>query len=155
MENIIEHQDNKPQVQVQIQGQYLKDSSFSTVGAPEVFAELKEAPKVEMNLDIKVIDKGSGTYEVILDIKAKALKDIITVFTIDIEYAGLFKIIDEPTEEQKQQILMVYCPSIIFPFARSVIATITREGGFMPLMVNPVDFAGLSLQKQKQNETMH
>ncbi len=146
---------NPQQVQVQILGQYIKDSSFSTIGTPEIFTELTEHPKVEMNLDIKVVDKGSGTYEVILDIKAKALKDISTVFTVDIEYAGLFKIVDEPTEEQKQQILMVYCPNLIFPFARAAIANITREGGFMPLAINPVDFSGLYLQKQKQDGLVH
>ena len=155
MKKILKHQDTKPQVQFQIIDQYLKNSAFMAIGVPEIFAKIKKAFKIELSIDVKVIDKSSGIYEVSLDIKVKALKDIITVLTVDVEYAGLFQIIDESTEEQKQQILKVYCPNLIFPFARSVIANITREGGFMPLMLDPVDFAGLYVQKCQHNETLH
>lgn len=82
----------------------------------------------------------------------KANKDIETVFTTDIEYSGLFKIDNVATEDQKKQILLIYCPNLLFPFARSLVAMISREAGFMPLMVNPVDFAALYLQQQQKEK---
>ena len=67
-----------------------------------------------------------------------------------LQYAGVFEIKKVEDEEQKKQVLLIYCPNLIFPFARRIIADITRDAGFQPLMVNPMDFAGLYLQQQQQ-----
>ena len=141
--------------QVQINAQYVKEISFKSPSVPNIFSKIKESPKIDLNLNIQIKDIETDAYEVTLVITAKALKDIETIFTVNLEYSGLFKIVDCPTEDQKKQILMIYCPSLLFPFARRVIADITRDGGFMPLMVNPIDFASLYLQQQTQGVTVH
>ena len=147
-----EETNQKPQIQVNIQGQYIKDLSFQNPIVPQVFQELKEAPKIDLNLDIQVKNITDDQYEVTLVIKADALKDKEVVFAIDLQYAGVFEIKKVEDEEQKKQVLLIYCPNLIFPFARRIIADITRDAGFQPLMVNPMDFAGLYLQQQQQRE---
>lgn len=150
----IENNQNQPQVKINIQGQYVKDLSFQSPSAPKIFLELKEQPKIDLNLNINVKDTQQDQYEVTLKIKAEALKNTEVVFSIEMEYAGLFEIKDLADEEQKKQILLIYCPSLIFPFARRIIADVTRDAGFQPLMINPVDFAALYLQqKDKNNQT--
>jgi preprotein translocase subunit SecB len=136
---------------VEIQAQYLKNISFDSPSVPEVFSKLKEAPKIDLNLDLRVRETGDKIYEVTIVFNIKAKQEIETVFAADIEYSGLFKIDNTEKEDQKKQILLIYCPNLLFPFARSIIANITREAGFMPLMVNPVDFAALYV-KQQENE---
>jgi preprotein translocase subunit SecB len=143
----------KTQVQVNILGQYIKNLSFQSPIVPQVFKELKEEPKIELNLDIQVKNITETQYEVTLLIEAEALKDKNMVFAVDLEYAGLFEMNNVVEEEQKKQILLIYCPNLIFPFARSVIANITRDAGFQPLMINPLDFAGLYMQQtQTRNQ---
>ena len=113
---------------------------------------IKKRINARSELDLQVKETAEKTYEVTLVFNIKANKDIETVFTIDIEYSGLFKIDNVANEDQKKQILLIYCPNLLFPFARSVVATISREAGFMPLMVNPVDFAALYLQQIMYNQ---
>lgn len=137
---------------VEIQAQYLKNVSFDSPLVPGVFQKLKEPPKVDLNLDLQVKETGEKNYEVTLVFNIKAKLDVETVFGIDLEYSGLFKIDNVVSEDQKKQILLIYCPNLLFPFARSVVATISREAGFMPLMVNPVDFAALYLQQQQKEK---
>ncbi len=140
--------------QVQIQGQYVKSMTFQSPAVPSIFTKMKEAPKAELALDIRVKQDETDTYEVTLLIKAKALYDIKTVFTVDLEYAGLFKIVNCDIEDQKKQILMVYCPTLLFPFVRRIVADVSRDGSFPPLMLNPVDFGALYLQQQKNEHPL-
>ncbi len=140
--------------QVQIQGQYIKSMTFQSPAAPSIFTKMKEAPKAELALDIRVKQEEVDTYEVTLLIKAKALHDIETVFTVDLEYAGLFKIVNCDIEDQKKQILMVYCPTLLFPFVRRIVADVSRDGSFPPLMLNPVDFGALYLQQQENEHPL-
>jgi preprotein translocase subunit SecB len=142
----------KTEIQINIQGQYIKDLSFHSPIVPKVFKELKEAPKIEFNLDIQVKDITEDQYEVTVVIKAEAIKDTEIMFAIDLQYSGLFEIKNVLDAEQKKQVLLVYCPNLIFPFARRIIADITRDAGFQPLMVNPVDFASVYLQHQQQEK---
>lgn len=140
------------QVKVNIQAQYVKDLSFQSPSVPHVFTQLKEPPKIDLNLDIQVKDIEKDQYEVTLSIKAEALKGEEVIFGVDLQYSGLFQIQDVTEEEQKKQILLIYCPNLIFPFARRVVADVTRDAGFQPLMVNPIDFAGLYAQQQKKQD---
>lgn len=150
--NVTGEANQKTQIQVNIQGQYIKDLSFQSPIAPAVFKELKEAPKIDLNLDIQIKDLEENQYEVTLAMKAEAMKDKEVVFAIELQYAGLFEIKNAVDEEQKKQIVLVYCPNLIFPFARRIIADVTRDAGFQPLMVNPIDFAGLYFQQQQQEK---
>lgn len=150
MEKTINEPGNK--TEINIQGQYVKHLSFDSPSAPEVFTRLKAAPEIDLALDVQVQDKGEKKYEVTILLKVKAQKDVESVFTAELSYAGLFEVKDHATEEQKRQILLIYCPNLLFPFARSLLATVSREAGFQALMLNPVDFASLYLQQQKQGK---
>jgi preprotein translocase subunit SecB len=143
-------QNNQPQVVINTQ--YVKDLSFESPEAPACFLEIKTAPKIDLALDIKVEHLNDDSYEVILKVTAKALHEGKSLFLIELEYAGLFSIKNVEKEEQKEQILLIYCPNLIFPFARRVIADVSRDGGFQPLMINPIDFAALYMQQKKQQE---
>lgn len=149
---IINSNSSENQPKVEIQAQYLKNVFFDSPLVPGVFKKLTEAPKIDLSLDLQVKEVEAKTFEVTLVFNIKANKDIETVFTTDIEYSGLFKIDNVATEDQKKQILLIYCPNFLFPFARSLVAMISREAGFMPLMVNPVDFAALYLQQQQKEK---
>lgn len=143
-------QNNQPQVIINTQ--YVKDLSFESPEAPACFLEIKTAPKIDLALDIKVEHLEKESYEVILKVTAKALHENKSLFLIELEYAGLFTIKNIEKEEQKEQILLIYCPNLIFPFARRVIADVSRDGGFQPLMINPIDFAALYMQQKGQQQ---
>jgi len=134
--------------QVLINAQYIKDVSFEGPATPQIFGKIKAAPKIDLALDVKVKDLGDIGFEVSLNVNAKALVEDETAFIVELEYAGLFTLKDLHNDEQKEQILLIYCPSLLFPFARRVIADITRDGGYQPLMINPIDFAALYLQQK-------
>jgi len=140
------------QPQVVINTQYVKDLSFESPAAPACFVDIKTPPKIDLSLDIKVQHLEKDSYEIILQINAKASHEDKSLFIVELEYAGLFSINNIEKEDQKEQILLIYCPSLIFPFARRVIADVTRDGGFQPLMVNPIDFAALYMQQKQQKD---
>ncbi len=142
--------------EIKILSQYIKELSFTNPLAPEIFSKLTEPPQVDLDLDIQVKDISSNTYEVTIATKAKAKKNLETVFSVDIKYSGVFEIKDA-NEEQKKQILLIYCPNLLFPFLRSVVAAITREAGYQPLMLTPVDFASLYTQQNtgQSKQTAH
>lgn len=147
-----EEAEQNQQPQVLINAQYIKDLSFENPDAPACFAKIKNPPKIDLSLDVKANKVENDNYEVTLKINAKALNGEETIFVIELDFAGLFSIKNCPTDEQREQILLIYCPSLIFPFARRVVADVSRDGGFQPLMINPVDFAGLYLQQKKQTQ---
>ena len=81
-------------------------------------------------------------FEVVLKVGARASQGEETVFAVELLYGGIFEITGIP-EDALQAVVMIECPRLLFPFARSIIANITREGGFPPLMLEPVDFVAL------------
>jgi preprotein translocase subunit SecB len=136
--------------QFQIIAQYTKDLSFENPNAPTTYFEKAEQPKVEVNIDVKarkVNDEGS--YEVALVIKATAKDNDKIHFVVELMYGGLFVIknIDEPS---LKPVLLIECPRHLFPFARAIIADVTRDGGYPPLMLQPVDFMALYRQQNQQ-----
>ncbi len=94
---------------------------------------------------------GDGGHEVELHISAEAKRGDDVVFLVELTYGGLFVISGVP-EEHLQSVVMVECPRLLFPFARRVIADCTRDGGFPPLMMEPIDFVQLYMQSRQQAE---
>ena len=136
-----------------INGQYIKDFSFEAPNTPEIFNLLQnEIPNIQVDIDVQGEGKGDGLYEVILKIRAEANVKKESVYLCELSYAGLFSI--NVPQDQIGPVLMIECPLILFPFLRRVIADVTGDGGFAPLMLSPVDFAMLYQQKiqQVQNE---
>ncbi|MEI6187793.1 MAG: protein-export chaperone SecB [Alphaproteobacteria bacterium] len=138
------------QPQVIINAQYIKDLSFESPKSPLSLVNIKTAPKIDLSVDINVQKATENDYEVTLKINAKANNEADNLFVVELLYSGMFSLTNIPDEAQKEQVLLIYCPSLIFPFARRVIADVTRDGGFQPLMINPIDFASLYAQQKNQ-----
>lgn len=128
--------------QIIVNAQYIKDLSFENPAAPASLMPQETPPKIELTVDIQAQKLQDEVFEVSLHITAKATTEKGTLFLTDLTYAGVFTTGEIP-ENQKELILLVYCPTLIFPFARRIIADVTRDGGFPPLMIDPVDFAAL------------
>lgn len=148
--------------------QYTKDLSFEVPNAPSIYTILRQAPSVNINLDVQVrrLQDDQHVYEVTLATRAEATipepaesangteaitDKTMTVFIADLAYAGIFTLTGIP-ENQIEPVLLVECPRLLFPFARNILADITRDGGFPPVMLGPVDFVGLWQSRREQAE---
>lgn len=137
-----------PEKQVTVNAQYIKDLSFENPFSPQALFERKQSPAVNLALDIQIHKLQEDVFEVALVIQAKAMQEEKAVFVVELSYGGVFTL--KVPEQEIQPILMIYCPSLLFPFARRIIADATRDGGFLPLLLEPVDFSHLFIQHQKQ-----
>ena len=99
-------------------------------------------PSVEINVDVKAQSLGTENYEVVLTIKSSAKMQTEVLFMIELTYAAVITVRNVP-QEMLSAVVLVETPRLLFPFARNIIADTTRDGGFPPLMINPIDFAEL------------
>jgi preprotein translocase subunit SecB len=137
--------------QVGVLAQYVKDLSFENPNAPRSLQQLQTAqPKIEVNVNVNARKMADDVFEVDLKIEVSAKQGTDTAFLVDLLYAGLFGVRNLP-DENLEAFLIVSAPTLLFPFARRVIADVTRDGGFPPMMLEPVDFAALYMQ-QRQNQ---
>ncbi len=133
-----------------INAQYLKDLSFENPNPLESFKQSQEKPNIQVNVNTVVKKLPENAYEVTLDIKTEGkIKDKVA-FIAEISYAGIFSLNKIPPEHEKP-ILLIEAPRMLFPFARNILAETTRDGGYPPLMLNPIDFNAL-YQKQLEKE---
>ncbi|MDB5375262.1 MAG: protein-export chaperone SecB [Belnapia sp.] len=132
-----------PQGPLVLNLQYTKDLSFEVPGAPEIFATLREQPRVDLQLDVQArpIQEGGNVFEVSLQIRADAQADGAACFIAELVYCGIFTI--NVPQDQLEPVLLVECPRLLFPFARNILADVTRDGGFPPVMLSPIDFVAL------------
>lgn len=134
--------------QLAITAQYIKDLSFENPNAPQSLAGAKEPPEIEIAVDVGAKALEPMSYEVSLRFSVTATQEKSTLFVVELVYAGLCQLQNVP-EENVEAVCMVECPKLIFPFARRVIADATRDGGFPPMLIGPIDFAGLYRQRQQ------
>jgi len=128
--------------------QYVKDLSFENPNAPQSLVQGQTRPQIEVNVDVQARGVAQNVFEVALHITATAKQGEATTFVIDLLYAGVFTL-QNIAQEQLEPVLLIECPRIIFPFARRVIADATRDGGFPPLMLEPIDFVQLYQRHQQ------
>ena len=123
--------------------QYTRDLSFEVPGAPEIFASLRETPQIDLKLDVQArpIQDGQNLFEVSLDIRADAKAGDTVCFIAELTYCGIFTV--NVDEQSLEPVLLVECPRLLFPFARNILAEVTRDGGFPPVFLNPIDFVAL------------
>jgi preprotein translocase subunit SecB len=121
--------------------QYIKDLSFENPNAPAVY-QWQGQPQIDVQFNIGANDAGDNMHEVILKIDIRATAADKVAFQVELAYAGLFGLRNIP-EDQVQPFLLAEAPRLIFPFARRVIADVVRDGGFPPLMLDPIDFGAL------------
>ncbi|MBA3014889.1 MAG: protein-export chaperone SecB [Proteobacteria bacterium] len=135
-----------------LQKMYVKDLSFENPNAPEVFTVKQSEPKVEVNLGLKhKIVPGDSLYEVSLSITAKVTQGETaqTLFIIEVEHCAVFTIKHIP-EQHVPVVLAVDCPSMMFPYTRQIISQLTVDGGFVPFLMEPVNFLALYQNQQRQ-----
>ena len=126
--------------------QYVKDLSFENPNAPAIYQN-QAAPGIDVQFNIGAAQVGEEVHEVILKIEVRAESEGTVAFIVDLTYAGLFGIRNVP-EEHMQPFLLGEGPRLLFPFARRVLADAVRDGGFPPLLLEPIDFSQLYLQQQ-------
>jgi preprotein translocase subunit SecB len=126
--------------QIQVLAQYIKDLSFENPAAPMSLQGQK--PALEVSVDVQARGLGTDQYEVAIRIRADAKQATQTVFVCELTYAGVFMLKNIP-QDNIQPVLLIECPRQLFPFARRVVSDMTRDGGFPPLMLDPIDFMTL------------
>ena len=149
----------QPQQQIPplvVNAQYVKDLSFEVPNAPEIFSTLKGQPAVNINLDVQArrIKEDAEVFEVTLQIRAEAVEppgstgtngangESKPVFIAELAFCGVFTLTGVPPETV-EPVLLVECPRLLFPYARNILADVTRDGGFPPVLLQPIDFVAL------------
>ena len=130
-------------------GQYIRDLSFENPGAPGSIMAGGGNPAFNVSISVAVKKQSDDIYAVELTLNAKANREATVLFNVELIYGGVFRLKNVP-EATLSQLLMIECPRLIFPFARQVLASVTQQGGFPPLMMEPVDFAAIYRQNLAQ-----
>jgi preprotein translocase subunit SecB len=144
--------------------QYVKDLSFEVPNAPGVYATLRAAPRVDINLDVQArrVQEGQNVFEVVLVIRAEATEPSPNgtdapvpgaprIFLAELSYGGVFTLNGIP-DNAVEPVLLVECPRVLFPFARNILSDVTRDGGFPPVLLQPIDFVALWQSRRAQAE---
>jgi preprotein translocase subunit SecB len=126
--------------------QYVKDLSFENPGSPRTLVQSGQAPKIQVQVNVNARGLSEQDVEVELKIDGQAGEGAETMFRFDLVYAGVFRIQGVPAD-QRSPLILIECPRLLFPFARQIIADAVRNGGFPPLMIDPIDFAALYRQR--------
>jgi len=130
-------------------GQYIKDLSFENPNAPQSLGPQDANSNINISVNVNARPLADDGFEVELILSGQAGDPNNVVFRFDLKYAGLFRIQNVPAESI-QAVVMIECPRLLFPFARQIIADCVRNGGFPPLFIDPIDFAGLYQQRMQQ-----
>lgn len=131
---------------LRILAQYLKDFSFENPAAPESLMNSNASPQIDISVNVNAKALAKTDFEVELQLEAKATDKDAVVFAVEILYAGIFRLENVP-EEQLHALVLIECPRMLFPFARHILADATRNGGFPPLMIDPIDFHAMYRQR--------
>lgn len=142
--------DDQPLPQVAIITQYVKDLSFENPNAPASL-QWQSQPRIDVNVGVNARKAADNVYEVELKISAKADVDGNPSFLVELLYAGLFGLQNVP-DEAVEPFCIIEAPRLLFPFARRIIADAARDGGFPPLMLDPIDFGALYMAQQQQGQ---
>ena len=139
-----------------VQKIYTKDISFENPNAPQSFNASENPPRIELNLGVQNRKLGEEQWEVALKISALARdsESNNVLFEVEVEQAGVF-LIKGITEDRMPALLGVDCPSIVFPYTRQVVSQLTEDGGYMPLLLDPFNFAAAYQSNLEQQQTTH
>jgi preprotein translocase subunit SecB len=126
--------------------QYVKDFSFENPGAPQSLRPRQTPPTINISIGVQSQPVGNNEIEVELRIDARAADGQAVLFAIELVYAGVFRFTNIPAE-QVRPVALIECPRLLFPFARQIVADASRNGGFPPLLIDPVDFVQMYRQQ--------
>lgn len=140
--------EGQPQAQFQLQKLYVKDVSFELPNAPEIFQQEGQI-EIKLNLSQKVEDLAEGVHEVALTVTVTATAEEKTAYLAEVQQAGIFAITGLP-EQGRHAALNTLCPHTLFPYARRLITDLVAEGGFPPLVLQPINFDQIYAQRMKE-----
>jgi len=135
--------------QLSVVAQYIKDFSFENPNAPQSLTAGTQQPQIAIQINVSAKPVAENDIEVTLRLEGKAEANGALMFRFELEFAGVFRLQNVP-QESLNALVLIECPRLLFPFAREIIATNVRNGGFPPLLLDPVDF--VSLYRQKMSE---
>jgi preprotein translocase subunit SecB len=128
---------------LRVLAQYVKDLSFENPSAAANARPSEIAPAIDMGIDVNARPLAdSDAFEVDLRIGAKATRGDDVMFITELVYSGVFQFVNVP-QEDVEPLLLIECPRLLFPFSRRLLAEVTREGGYPPLLIDPIDFSAL------------
>jgi preprotein translocase subunit SecB len=137
--------ENSAPPQLNVLAQYIKDLSFENPNSPNSLAAQDKQPSINIQINVTATAVAENDYEVALTIEGKGENESFLLFGFELVYAGVFRI-QNVQQENLHPLIMIECPRLLFPFAREIVASSVRNGGFPPLMLDPVDFVGLYRQ---------
>jgi preprotein translocase subunit SecB len=140
------------QPSIRILGQYLKDLSFESPNAPQALGAQQAQPDINISVNVNARNLATTDFEVELHLDAKATSQDKVMFAAELKYAGTFRLENFP-QQMMHPAVLIECPRLLFPFARQILAEATRNGGFPPLMLDPIDFASM-YQRRLQQQTV-
>jgi preprotein translocase subunit SecB len=139
----------EPQVampQIGVLTQYVKDFSFENPNAPRSMAPSPQQPTINIQINVEAAPISQTDFEVTLRLEGKAESQGMLLYSFELVFAGVFRILNVPADSL-QPFILIECPRLLFPFAREIIAKAVGNGGFQPLLLNPIDFVDLYRQR--------
>ncbi|MCW5710933.1 protein-export chaperone SecB [Shinella sp.] len=144
-------ENNAASPSLNILAQYVKDFSFENPGAPRSLQTRDKAPAINISVNVNANPLSETDFDVILSLNAEAKDGDKMLFNAELAYGGVFRVAGFP-QEHMLPVLFIECPRLLFPFARQIIADATRNGGFPPLMIDPIDFAQMFTQRMAEEQ---
>ena len=135
--------------QLNVVAQYIKDLSFENPNAPRSLMAGQQQPQIGIQINVSAQPLEGPDIEVTLKLEGKAEIESKLMFGFELAFAGVFRIRNVPPDSMNA-VVLIECPRLLFPFAREIVANTVRNGGFPPLLLDPVDFVGLYRQRMSQ-----
>ena len=139
------------QPSINILAQYVKDFSFENPGAPRSLQSREKPPAINISVNVNANPMSETDFDVVLTLDASAKEGDKIVFHAELSYGGLFRV-QGFAQEHMLPVLFIECPRLLFPFARQIISDATRNGGFPPLMIDPIDFTQMFSQRMAEEQ---
>jgi preprotein translocase subunit SecB len=137
------------QVQVHVAGQYIKDLSFESPNVGKLIGGAGDQPTLRVEVHVNANKASDKVFESSIQFKAEATNKAGVIYDLELVYAGLFEVTNMP-DQALEPFLLINCPMLLFPFLRRIVADLTREGGFPPLLLDPIDFAGMFMKRKQE-----
>jgi preprotein translocase subunit SecB len=139
--------------QVRVLGQYIKDLSFENPNVRKLLDNPanQQQPNLRVEVSVNIARMAEKVFESAIQFKAEATSDAGVIYDLELAYAGLFQL-DSMPEQMLEPFLLVNAPALLFPYLRRLVQDLTREGGFPPLVLDPIDFGNLYMNRQKAGQ---
>lgn len=138
-----------PVVQVRVLGQFIRDLSFENPNVGKIQVEANEQPNIRIEVNVNAQNVGTNVFESAIEFKAHCGVKAGVLYDLEVVYGAMLQLENIP-EQALEQFLLINAPTLTFPFVRRLVTDVTREGGFPPLLLDPIDFGALYVQRRQQ-----